>query len=216
MLKPYNKAREWATQILKAGKDRDSDSYFIDKYLKPALACGGPALFLMYYYNYSTLTGIIEYRIFFMSMLLINLIIFKQIKKIRKFKNDTAWGKFSDDFIRLGFMIIFSSLLSLFLVWSALSINRFLDGSQPKIIIGEIQARNVERKFLFWTSYKLSLSADIPKMKKWRFAVDEHLFSEMSNRQKVVLMIKDGAFGAPYIAEVKPYNATEGKDEKRQ
>jgi len=197
-----NKSREWALRILSGGNDEASDSYFINKYMKPALLCGTCAMVLMYYYNFSTLTGYFEAKVFFIAAILTSAIICKRVKKITKIKQDTAFGKAgSNDFVQLILMTSFSCLVSIFVVWCLVSANMLFDRSSTRIMNGEIKGKKLER-FLFWSSHKLAFSLDIQRM-GIRYAVDEHQFSEMSSGQRVILQIKDGALGVPYIAAVK-------------
>jgi len=194
-----NKSLEWAQRILAAGKDEATDSYFINKFMKPALLCGGSAMFLMYYYNFSTLTGYFEVKVFLISFIFSSLIICKRVKKITKIKQDTAFGKAgSNDFVQLILMTVFSGLVAIFVVWCSVNINTIFDRSQPKEIAAEIKTKKIERKFLFWTSYKLAFSLDMQRM-GLRYAVNEKQYSEMSSGQKVVLQVKEGAFGAQHI-----------------
>ena len=168
------------------------------------MALGGIAMFLIYYFNFSTLAGRLEFRVFIGAVIMSSLLICKRVKQIERFREDTAWGKKgSDDFVRLILSSTFSLMVAIFVVWVASSVNMVFDKSQARPVIAEVQSKSDESKLFFWSSYKLSFSADIPDMRHWRYVVDKHFYAQVFAGDKVALMIKEGALGAPYIGGVK-------------
>ena len=164
----------------------------------------------LYLSNLHSINFALETHVFIASMILTSVILFKKIKNMKiVYKKDHLGFAWPDNFNRFVNLITFSALVSIIAVWGTLEINQVFDKSNPKEITGKIM-RKVKSKEIIRTSFKLRIKPDLPEMKKsTTLRVDSDLYENINKGSTVALVIKDGALGYPYIAEVRPYKLNE-------
>ena len=193
MFKISKKSRERTTTILDSGKEKESGMYFLTRYIGIA-----SVLLLLVFahwdiYNLETLDGRLEIRVFLVSMVLVNFLMYKKVRGLtidQILKIDQYGIRWPDNLTIFALSFIFSGIVSMIILWSALNINIIFDNCHPKEVNGEVESKHIGNiMFIFGASYQLKIKSEIEGTKYIDFKVNEHLFDETTKETKVVLVV---------------------------
>lgn len=207
MFKNREQRREHADRIIALRGKKSSASNFSLKFIAPAVLIAFPVIIHMRSSNIATLNGSLELYAFIASLVIVAIVMFRKVKAINIDEDRHLIGdylirlpKFVERFLLL---FVFSFFVSISVVWTIAITNRALDGSSSEELMGKLSTKSMRDTILVGSTYIIDIQPDAQDMKRIRFKVPSTVYKQMRVGDKVIIFIKNGAFGYSYATDVK-------------